>query len=168
VVRLEWLSCLLFVLAAASFAQQQGAPKSEPPTQPIAFSHKTHSVSGLKCQDCHPNPDPGDHMTLPAAQRCMTCHATIAKNKPEIEKLAKFANSKEPIPWVRLYSVPAGVYWSHRAHLSAALQCDSCHGAIAQMDKTARVTKVTTMDGCIGCHREKGAGTGCGFCHEER
>ena len=162
------MTCWVVALAATIFAQRQAVPKSEPPAQPIAFSHKTHSALRLKCQECHPNPDPGDHMTLPGAERCMTCHAAIAKDKPEIAKLRKFAISKEPIPWVRLYSVPAGVYWSHRTHLSEGLQCDSCHGAVAQMDKTAKVTSVTTMDGCISCHREKGAGTGCGFCHEEK
>lgn len=144
------------------------AQESRPPVQPVAFSHKIHTAVGLKCQECHPNPDPGDHMTLPAAARCMQCHATIASQKPEIKKLAEFSASKKPIPWVRVYSVPAMAYWNHRAHLSASLQCEACHGQVAQMDAVAKVTNVTTMDGCIACHREKGAGTGCGFCHEEK
>jgi len=148
-------------VAAVTFA-------AAPPEQPVAFSHKTHSTAGLKCQECHPNPDPGDHMTLPAAARCMTCHSTIAKDKPEIKKLAEFAESKKQIPWVRVYSVPAEVFWTHRTHLSAAVRCESCHGPVSQMETMGKVTNVTTMEGCVRCHRERSAGTGCGFCHEER
>ena len=138
------------------------------PVQPLPFSHKVHSTVGLKCQECHPNPDPGDHMTFPATARCMACHATIAKDKPAIRKLADFAKAKEPIPWVRVFSVPAEVYWDHRSHLKAGIQCDVCHGPVAQMDLLVKTTNVTTMSGCVDCHRSREAGTGCGFCHEER
>ena len=148
-------------VAAVAFA-------AAPPEQPIAFSHKTHSTAALKCQECHPNPNPGDHMTLPAGARCMTCHSTIAKDNPEIKKLAEFAESKKQIPWVRVYSVPAEVFWTHRAHLNAGVRCESCHGPVSQMETMAKVTNVTTMEGCVSCHRERSAGTGCGFCHEER
>jgi len=30
----------------------------------------------------------------------------------------------------------------------------------------ANVTNVTTMAGCVECHQQMKAGTGCGFCHE--
>ena len=168
-MRVERFAVLITAFAGmTAIAQQQGDGTHEPPTQPIAFSHKVHSGLKLKCQQCHPNPDPGDVMTLPVSERCMTCHATLAKDKTEVEKLAKFADAQRTIPWVRVYSVPAGVYWSHRSHLSAGIQCDTCHGEVASMDKTVKVTNVTTMDGCLRCHRERKAGTGCGLCHEER
>ena len=96
----------------------------------------------------------------------MACHATIAKDKPEIQKLAEFAKSKKPIPWARVYSVAAGVYWSHRSHIEAGMKCDVCHGAVAQMDVMAKVKNVTTMAGCMDCHRKNNAETGCEFCHE--
>jgi hypothetical protein len=146
----------------------QQATQSKAPVQPLPFNHKTHAATGLKCKECHPNPDPGDHMTLPATARCMACHATIAKEKPAIQKLAEFAKSKEPIPWVRVYSVPAEVYWNHRSHLMAGLECEACHGPVSQMEAMAKVTNVTTMNGCVECHRDKNAGTGCGYCHEEK
>ena len=150
--------------AASLIAQQQ--QKAPAPEQPFPFSHKTHFATGLKCQECHPNPDPGERMTLPAASKCMACHITIAKDRPAIQKLAELAKSKQPIPWVRVYSVAAGVYWSHRSHLEAGLTCDDCHGPIGQMDVTVKTTNVTTMAGCIDCHRKKQANTGCEFCHE--
>ena len=107
-------------------------------------------------------------MTLPATGRCMACHTTIAKEKPSIRKLAEFAKSKEPIPWARVYTVRAFVYWNHRSHLNAGIECQPCHGQVTQMDALANVTKVTTMDGCVECHRDKNASTGCGSCHEEK
>jgi class III cytochrome C family protein/cytochrome c7-like protein len=152
------------VAAASLFAQQDGKPTA--PAQPLPFSHKTHSATGLKCQECHPNPDPGERMTLPAVAKCMACHITIAKDQPAIHKLAEFARSKQPIPWVRVYSVAAGVYWSHRSHLDAGMTCDACHGQVAQMDETTKVSNATTMAGCIACHRKNQANTGCEFCHE--
>ena len=160
------VSRILMLLAVAMSALGQQEPQVNGLAQPIAFSHKTHSAV-LKCQECHPNPDPGDHMTLPAVSRCMACHTTIAKEKPEIKKLAEFASSKKTIPWVRVYSVPAMVYWNHRAHLTAGAKCETCHGPVSQMETIAEATNVTTMEGCVSCHRENNAGTGCGFCHEE-
>ncbi len=138
----------------------------QPPAQPLPYSHKTHLALGLKCAGCHPNPEPGDRMEFPATATCMTCHATIATHKPAIQKLAEFSKSKRPIPWTRVYVLPAGIYWNHRSHLEAALPCESCHGDVARMDTMANVTKVTTMAGCIDCHVKKKAGAGCEFCHE--
>ncbi len=91
---------------------------------------------------------------------------TVAKEKPAIQKLAGFARSKEPIPWVRIYTVPAEVYWNHRSHLQAGMTCTMCHGDVAKMDITARATKTAFMEGCIECHRQHNANTGCEFCHE--
>jgi len=87
--------------------------------------------------------------------------------KLAIKKLARFSQSKRPIPWVRVYSVPAFVFWSHRTHLEAAQQCAACHGNVSEMD-VLQATNVTTMDGCVQCHEKKDASTGCVSCHEGR
>ena len=42
-------------------------------------------------------------MGFPPASKCMACHVLIAKDKPAIQKLARFAASKEPVPWERVY-----------------------------------------------------------------
>ena len=148
--------------------QEENKPvqPAHPPVQPLPYSHKVHLARGLKCNDCHPNPDPGDRMTFAPVTKCMACHVTIAKDRPAIQKLAEYAKSKEPIPWVRVYSVAAGVYWSHRSHLEEGLKCDDCHGQVAEMDVVAKFKDVTTMQGCINCHRQHRAETGCEFCHE--
>jgi hypothetical protein len=156
----------LWLLASLIAFQQDGAKAAR--EQPLPYSHKTHLAIGLKCADCHTNPEPGDRMEFPATARCMTCHTTIAKDKPAIQRLAQYAKSQQPIPWVRVYVVSSGVYWNHRSHLDAGVKCENCHGAVAQMDVMAVVTNVTTMAGCVACHQQKKAGTGCGFCHEEK
>lgn len=152
-------------LLAATLAFQQDSSRTAP-TQPLPYSHKTHLALGLKCADCHTNPEPGDRMEFPATSKCMACHTTIAKDKPAIQKLAEFAKSKQPIPWARVYTVSAAVYWNHRSHLEANVKCETCHGPVAQMDVMANVTNVTTMAGCVECHQQMKAGTGCAFCHE--
>jgi hypothetical protein len=136
------------------------------PTQPIPFSHKTHAAFQIPCQFCHPNPDPGNQMTIPIATKCMECHAQVAKDKQAIQTLAEFAKTNQPIPWVRLYAVPSFVYWSHRTHSEANIKCEMCHGQVAEMTITKRVTNVSTMGGCVECHKNKGASTGCVTCHE--
>ena len=137
-----------------------------PPVQPLPYSHKTHLAVGLECKECHANPDPGKLMTFPATSKCMQCHVTIAKNKPAIQKLAEFAKSQKPIPWVRVYTVLTGVSWSHRLHLEAGQKCETCHGQVAQMDAMSEVTSVTTMYSCLNCHEMNRAKTACETCHK--
>lgn len=154
--------------AGTSQSKDTPAPKSEPPAQPIPYSHKKHLAFGLKCQQCHPNPEPGDRMTLPAAATCMACHATIAKDKPSIQKLTEFAKSGQAIPWVRIYVVSSWVYWNHRSHLEAQMTCEMCHGQVAELEVMTKVSNVTTMAGCIDCHRKNDASTGCRYCHADK
>jgi hypothetical protein len=156
------------IAAAGQDPAQKGAPapaKTALAEQPIPFSHKLHLGFDMKCQECHPNPEPGDRMTLPGPSKCMECHRTIAKDKPSIQKLADFAQSKQSIPWVRVYVVSGWVFWNHRAHLEAGMKCEMCHGDVSKMELLKSVTNVTTMAGCVDCHRKNEASTGCQYCH---
>lgn len=157
-----------YVSALGLFAQApQSKHREQAPAQPIPFSHKAHIASAhLKCQECHRAPDPGDRMTLPAVSTCMACHISIAKDKPAIRELGEYAKNKQPIKWVRVYSVPSDVFWSHRPHLAAGMTCEMCHGPVPQADAISLLTNVTTMEGCVDCHKQHQAGTGCVFCHE--
>lgn len=152
------IPAVLLLLTSILLAQQ--------PAQPLPFSHKTHSANGLKCSDCHPNSEPGVRMLFPATAKCMACHATIAGDKPAIQKLADFAKSEQPIPWVRVYTLPIWISWSHRTHSKAGLTCNACHGDVPQMDVLAKVTNVTKMAGCVDCHRAKRATLDCHACHD--
>ncbi|HEY4980109.1 MAG TPA: cytochrome c3 family protein [Candidatus Acidoferrum sp.] len=136
------------------------------PEQPLPYSHKQHLAMGLECKECHRNPEPGNLMTLPETAKCMQCHVTIAKDKPAIMKLATFANSKEPIPWVRVYQVLPGIAWSHRPHLAKGVKCETCHGNTREMTAVAEVTSVTSMYGCLNCHEMNHAKASCDTCHK--
>lgn len=88
----------------------------------------------------------------PAKKKPAVGHVTIAKDKPSIQKLTEYANSHQPIPWVRVYQVLPGIEWGHRALLSAGVKCEICHGQVRQMEKVSEVTSVTTMYACLDCH----------------
>ena len=137
-----------------------------PPDQPLPYSHKIHAGTlGLPCATCHTNPDPGNMMTFPSTVKCMSCHHSIATNKPSIKKLAALSKSGQPIPWVRVYKILPGVNWSHRKHLEAGMKCQMCHGQVAQMERMSEATSVTAMGVCLKCHMEHGAPTVCSTCH---
>lgn len=167
----------MFLFSCALAAQQPATPPAAKqlvsnrygehpaPAQPIPYSHKTHVARGLPCQFCHANPDPGALMTFPATSKCMTCHATISRNKPAIRQLAAFAKSAKPIPWVRVYQITTGVTWSHRKHLHAGVNCENCHGPVGEMDAVAETTSVAAMATCIDCHAQNRAPTACRTCH---
>lgn len=158
----------VLLLAVAAFAQ---APSNKPqtaeqaPVQPIPYSHQQHIVLGLKCKDCHTMPDPGESMGIPAATRCMACHATVKKESPAIQELASYAAAKRPVPWVRVYQIPSYVMFSHKDHLDAGAECATCHGQVAQRARLYRETDIS-MGGCMDCHRLKKASVDCAFCHE--
>jgi hypothetical protein len=135
------------------------------PAQPLPFSHSTHGVTGLQCEICHTNPDPGSQMTFPATSTCMICHGTVATDSPAIIKLAEFARSSQPVPWVRVYQVMPGVTWTHRAHLQAGMRCVMCHGDVTQYDAMAEITSVRAMASCISCHDAHRASNTCRTCH---
>jgi Cytochrome c7 and related cytochrome c len=156
--------------AAATAEVKQEVPDNPsehaPPDQPIPYSHKTHLALGLPCATCHTNPAPGNLMTFPATSTCMSCHVSIATNKPAILKLASFSKSRQPIPWVRVYKVLPGVTWTHRKHLDAGMKCQMCHGQVAEMERMSEATSVTTMGVCLSCHKAYDAPTVCQTCHQ--
>jgi len=135
------------------------------PGQPLPFSHKKHLAFGLVCQMCHTNPDAGALMTYPATETCMSCHRTVAADKPAIIELQKYSDSGQAVPWLRAYEVTPGVNWSHRKHLDAGAQCETCHGDVSQFDDTSERKATDAMASCIGCHQSRGADAKCATCH---
>ena len=123
--------CFTLALFALSLAAQTASG----PVQPIPYSHKQHLALGLECKTCHEMPEPGDDMGLPATAKCMTCHTTVKKDSPSIQKLAQFHNDGQPVPWVRVYHLPDYVDFSHKSHLDAGAACETCHGKVAERDK---------------------------------
>ena len=135
-----------------SRAERDGVGYS--PEQPIAFKHSLHAGQmGIDCKYCHNGADKGRHAMVPPASTCMNCHSLARKDKPEIKKLTAFYNSGQPIPWVRIHKVPEYAYFNHSAHVNKGIDCKSCHGDVAKMDKIEQVHSFT-MSNCLNCHRE--------------
>lgn len=172
---------MLALIAAMALRSAAGAEQPQPqalpamvrenlaphpaPVQPLPYSHRTHVGMGLPCRLCHTNPAPGQQMTFPATATCMSCHATVVADRPAILKLAEYANSNQPIPWVRVYQVLPGVTWTHRKHVQAGVQCETCHGSVGDLDAMSEITAVIGMASCIGCHQARSVSAACTVCH---
>jgi hypothetical protein len=155
---------MLALMSGASEVPANLAP-SPAPEQPIPFSHKKHVAMGLPCTGCHTNPDSGTQMGFPSTQTCMGCHSGIATDKPSIIKLTELSKAAGDIPWVRVYELTPGVAWDHRTHLRAGMQCVMCHGQVAEIEQMRKVTSITAMASCIGCHQRHRAKISCHTCH---
>jgi hypothetical protein len=156
--------------AAAGTQASPGAPTitnpAPAPSQPVAFSHKKHIAEAkMACNDCHEPSHNGSTLVIPQATRCMQCHATIATDKPDIKRIADAAQNNQVLQWVRVYRVPSFVTFSHKTHTGSGAQCEDCHGPVAQRDAIA-LEKDVSMGGCISCHTQKAAPTGCDTCHQ--
>ena len=133
--------------------------------QPIAFNHKLHADQKIECVDCHQLVMKSRHSGMPTANLCMTCHAVIKKDSPEVKKIAQYKTERRPIPWVRLYQVPGFIYYNHERHVTAAgLACSTCHGATGT-EAVSVAYRQFTMGFCIDCHKERKAPNDCSVCH---
>ena len=141
---------------------------ADAPEQPIPFSHRQHvGTVKLQCKMCHPNPDPGESMTIAPASVCMQCHKAIKAESPAIQKLAQFAKDGKAVPWVRVYEIPSYVNYSHRTHLAANSACADCHGPVAESEAVSKAGDIS-MGACMRCHQQRQVSIDCNFCHELR
>ena len=156
---------VLFVLliVATGFLRGVFAP---PVTQPIAFPHTVHAGKlGLACDFCHSGVTQEASAGAPALSVCLSCHRSIATDRPEIQKLLEHERRSEPIHWERLHALPEFIHFTHQRHIQADLSCDTCHGAVEQMAEVRRVRSLD-MGWCVSCHRDKGASRDCATCHK--
>ncbi len=138
------------------------------PEQPIHFSHQIHiSKVGLPCTHCHYSVEKSAAAGIPPVATCMTCHKSVATDRPEIQKLRRFWEDKKPVPWERVYKLPQRkyVYFSHKRHVKAGLECVNCHGNVEVMPVIKAVPKLE-MGWCMSCHRAKNAPIDCATCHK--
>lgn len=137
------------------------------PTQPINFSHKIHAGDNeVPCLYCHVYAERSRHSGAPSVERCMGCHKIIKTDSPEIQKLTKYWEEKKPIEWVKVHNLPDFVYFPHKRHVRAKVDCKECHGDIASMPVVKRVSSLK-MGWCLKCHGKKKVKNGrdCWTCH---
>lgn len=138
------------------------------PVQPINFSHKIHAGDNkIPCLYCHAFAERSRVSGVPNVQRCMGCHKVIKTDSPEIQKVAAYWDKQEPIPWVKVHNLPDHVYFPHKRHVRAGVECQNCHGDIASMGRVKRVSSLK-MGWCLGCHKKRQVnnGTDCWTCHK--
>jgi hypothetical protein len=155
------LMACVWVMAQTYKAKPEKLPRELAP-QPVAFSHLRHAEA--KCADCHVTAAKSDRAGLPQADRCMLCHAGLKTENAELAKVAAMAKAGAAIKWVRAYRVPEYVFFSHREHLKAKLECTECHGPVATREVLAQEIS-TSMTACMNCHAARKVSNECGFCH---
>jgi hypothetical protein len=124
-----------------------------PPSQPIQFPHSMHVSLGIQCLYCHPGALRGPSPGLPTESKCWGCHQQITVRNSEIDKLVSYVKADKPIQWVPVALLPDFVYFSHRPHIAAGLNCEDCHGEISQM--TVAVPQKMNMGWCLNCHKSR-------------
>lgn len=143
-----------------------------PPPQPIQFPHDQHVSLGIQCLYCHSGALRGDSAGLPTVAMCNGCHQQTKKTNPETDKLANYVKKSEPIGWVPVAILPDFVYFSHRPHIAAGINCENCHAEVGQMT-VARPQKMN-MGWCLNCHSTRSRNnpalsiklTDCVTCHK--
>lgn len=111
--------------------------------QPIGFSHYIHATTlGIQCEFCHSEARKSIHAGVPPVQTCMNCHQYVKTDLPEVQKIHQYYCGKErctpadkgeagvPIPWNRVHDLPDYVYFSHKRHVRAGVDCTECHGQV--------------------------------------
>lgn len=167
------------------------------PDQPIAFSHRLHAGElAISCHYCHSTAERSRHAGIPASSTCMNCHRFITAKRadvraeeelakqegrkprpvmsPEIRKIYDSVKTQEPIRWARIHQVPDFVYFDHRPHVAAGLECQKCHGPVETMERVRQVSTLN-MGWCVNCHRGRDgtmvrgvpakASSDCSVCH---
>ena len=166
-----WAAASLFFILVLSGATYGVWTTQQAPKQPIQFPHTRHLEFGVPCLYCHPGAWRQASAGLPTSNKCWGCHQQIVAKTTELQKLANYVQSGEPIPWVPVAIMPDFVYFIHRPHIAAGLNCETCHGEISQM--TVAMPQKMTMGWCLECHRTKAVNnpvkltklTDCATCH---
>ncbi len=154
------LLVVIFVLGTIGYSvvnglRQVGDNQGYEPTQPIAFSHKVHAGQNqIACIYCHYGAEKGRHAGVPADSVCMNCHNNIKKDSPEIAKIKKALDDKQPIEWLKVHRLADFVYFNHQRHVvGGKLSCQTCHGPVESMTRMRQESPLT-MGWCLDCHRQ--------------
>ena len=135
------------------------------PVQPLSFSHKLHAgTNGIPCLFCHRLAPKSRLAGIPSMAECRACHLYIAPEAPQIKQLMAYWSKQEPIPWIRVNSLPDHVYFPHMMHIRATIDCSVCHGGVATMERITRTVSLK-MGWCLECHRRHSASIDCWTCH---
>lgn len=158
------IAVLLLVAVVVPLVARRGAAVP----QPIAFNHRKHTQDlGLNCEFCHKYVRAGAHAGLPDAETCSMCHRVQQGSSTEAARVTELITNGDPLQFNKLFRLPSHVYYTHRRHAGIAeLECENCHGAIADTERPPERPLVrVTMEFCMDCHREREQTLDCNACH---
>jgi hypothetical protein len=166
----KYITLVIIVILIAGIFLLQASGKPEAPRQPIDFNHWQHITKKdgpqLDCAYCHEHADKSPHATIPNTETCMACHLAEKTDSPEVQKLTAIHERGEQPQWARVYwfEKEADVFFTHKPHTRAGVDCTECHGKVAESHRLRREIK-QTMGWCMDCHRARGASVDCYICH---
>lgn len=135
--------------------------------QPFEFPHNIHAGQQIACTEyCHEGVSQGPVAGLPSVRTCITCHRTVATNRPRIRQITAMREEGRDFAWRRVFDYPAQshVRFNHAPHIRAEVECTTCHGNIGA-GTVARRNVNMTMGFCLNCHQERKASLDCLTCH---
>ncbi len=160
------------VIAVIGLGLFFGARSYAAPPQPLVFQHSKHVAAGVNCLFCHPGAQTGAVAGVPSTAKCMGCHVAVqpkdARDQPDIDRLVKMWEARQPIQWVKVFEQPDFVHFNHRPHIAQGVACETCHGDVSKMGY-ARPYNLN-MGFCLNCHRKQAPEKvarllDCGTCH---
>jgi Cytochrome c7 and related cytochrome c len=166
----KFIAVIIVAILAAGFFLLRAMGGPQAPRQPVEFDHWQHVSKKdgpeLDCSFCHAHADKSPYATIPDIDTCMICHSSEKTESPEVQKLAAFGERGEQPPWARVYwfYADANVFFTHKPHLRAELDCSACHGEVSSAHRLRREVN-QSMGWCIDCHRARQASVDCYACH---
>lgn len=165
-IKISLIGFFAFFLLLLGGLRYRWAEYQQPPDQPIDFPHTTHAGKlALPCTFCHTQVEDSRQAGVPPLSTCMSCHNNIATDRPEIIKLKGHYDRGEPVAWEKVHNLPDFIYFSHKRHVRAGVDCTSCHGGVKEMKKMKQVRPLN-MGWCVTCHRGNEVSTDCATCHK--
>lgn len=163
IITIPLVSVILFFVFQEYYAESN----TKGPQQPVLFSHKIHAGDNeIPCEYCHSYASVSTNPGIPSMQKCMGCHSQIAGRdveydingttiniKNEIQKVRDYWSRQEPIPWVKVTTMPEFVRFNHKRHIARGFECQTCHGPVQEMDVVYKAESLN-MGFCISCHQE--------------
>jgi c(7)-type cytochrome triheme protein len=155
-------------LTSALLVAVAGCGEAQPVEQPLHFNHANHMKEELTCDGCHRGALTRDVAGFPKIKGCMLCHDEAKGEHPDEPKVREYKESNKPIPWVRVNGNEGHVFFSHRAHALAEIECARCHGDVENMTEPIRLptAELHSMDACMACHAKEQASNDCLECHQ--
>jgi len=137
----------------------------------LPFNHKAHVKEQMKCTSCHKTAAKEDHAGMPTIKSCDKCHKGLDEKKPPERRVSSYVVDGK-VEWSHITEpktvAPDTIMFSHKTHVDAKVQCQTCHkGVEAATTLTAKLR--VTMKECIVCHVKshvaENAANGCLVCH---